>query len=243
MKFSALILLIMLLLALTACNLNAPNTPQSPAFTKQVEVFGLYIYATNTTSDDKLLHAANILAQYIDNDEDGLVDNPKILKALLDGRGSIVMRKTEGENITGARPKGQGLYDEETIPDSASQDRFDASLEEILHMVTDIGWAGAYPDAFDRQPGTKISNALDKARGGVSKLKLPIYAAHCEDDDHASPASLRFLQRKSRHTGSRFQIFPTGGHGILAAHGEDHLYGEIVKFCRLKRRGIISFIQ
>ncbi len=76
-----------------------------------------------------------------------------------------------------------------------------------------------------------LMEGMDKARGGVSKLKIPIYAAHCEDDSHASPDSLRFLQRKSRHKGSRFQVFPTGGHGIFVAHGEDHLYAEIVKFC------------
>lgn len=76
-----------------------------------------------------------------------------------------------------------------------------------------------------------LMEGMDKARGGVSKLKTPIYAAQCDDDDHASPDSLRFLQRKSRHKGSRFQVFPTGGHGILAAHGENHLYAEIVKFC------------
>jgi hypothetical protein len=33
--------------------------------TKRVDVFGLYIYATNTTGDDKILHAAQILAEYI----------------------------------------------------------------------------------------------------------------------------------------------------------------------------------
>lgn len=76
-----------------------------------------------------------------------------------------------------------------------------------------------------------LMEGMDKARSGVSKLKTPIYAAHCDDDDHASPSSLRFLQRKSKHKGSRFQVFPTGGHGILESHGEAHLYEEIVKFC------------
>lgn len=137
----------------------------SPVFTKQVEVFGLHVYATNTTGDDKLLHAANILAEYVDNDEDGIPDNPKIMKALIEGKGAIVMRKTEGERTTGPRPRGQGLYDEETIPDARTQGRFDASLEEILHIVSDVGWGGAYPEVFGRVPGTEISNALDKARG------------------------------------------------------------------------------
>jgi len=82
------------------------------------------------------------------------------------GKGAIVMRKTEGERTTGPRPRGQGLYDEEIIPNARAQGRFDASLEEILHMVSDVGWAGAYPEVFGRVPGTEISNALDKARGG-----------------------------------------------------------------------------
>ncbi len=139
------------------------------AFTKQVEVFGLHIYATNTTGDDKLLHAANILARYIDNDEDGVPDNPKIMDALLKGNGAIVMSKTEGEARSlprRSRPRGQGLYDEETIPNGRAEGKFDASLEEILHMVTDVGWGGAYPSVFGRVPGTDISNAMDLARGG-----------------------------------------------------------------------------
>jgi hypothetical protein len=41
-------------------------------------VFGLRVYVTNTSGDDKLLHAANRLAEYIDDDKDGVPDNPKI---------------------------------------------------------------------------------------------------------------------------------------------------------------------
>ncbi|MFB0556167.1 MAG: hypothetical protein ACETWQ_22925 [Phycisphaerae bacterium] len=98
-------------------------------FTKKIEVFGLHIYATNTTSDEKILHAASILAEYIDNNEDGIPDNPKILKALIGGQGAIVMRKTEGEKTMGSRPRGQDLYDEETIPNAREKGRCDAALE------------------------------------------------------------------------------------------------------------------
>ena len=56
-----------------------------------MDVFGLRIYATNTTGDDKLLHAASVLAEYIDNDEDAVPDNPEIMKALLEGKGAIVI--------------------------------------------------------------------------------------------------------------------------------------------------------
>jgi hypothetical protein len=166
MKLSLSALLVFSSLLLAGCSPDGADSSRRVRFTKQVEVFGLHIYATNTTADDKLLHAANILAEYIDNDEDGVPDNPKIMEALVDGQGAIVMRRAEGERPAGPRPRGQGLYDEETIPDARAQGRFDASLEEILHVVSDVGWAGAYPDVFGREPGTGISNALDRARGG-----------------------------------------------------------------------------
>ena len=79
-----------------------------------------------------------------------------------------------------------------------------------------------------------LMEGMDRARGKVGQLKLPIYAAQCDDDDRACPASLRFLQRKSRHKASRFQVFPEGGHAILAAHGERVLYREILKFCQVR---------
>ncbi len=76
-----------------------------------------------------------------------------------------------------------------------------------------------------------LIEGMDRARGKVAHLAVPLYAAQCEDDDRASPASLRFLQRKSRHGSSRFQVFPTGGHAILAEHGPETLFDEIVGFC------------
>ncbi len=76
-----------------------------------------------------------------------------------------------------------------------------------------------------------LMEGMDKARSQVSKLKVPVYAAQCEDDDRASPLSLRFLQRKAKHTASRFKVFPSGGHAILAEHGESSLFQDIVNFC------------
>ncbi|HJO02688.1 MAG TPA: hypothetical protein QGG47_01795 [Acidobacteriota bacterium] len=159
------------------------------AFTKKVEVFGVPIYATNTTADDKLLHAAGVLAQYIDNDEDGVPDNPKIMRALLDQGGAITMTKTQGE-IRGVprseRPRGQGLYDEETIPNARARGVFDTALEEILHMVSDYGWGGAYPEVFGRVPGTAIANAMDLARGGRFlgvPNEYPVGAWYSYDDE------------------------------------------------------------
>ncbi|MBU8869413.1 MAG: alpha/beta hydrolase [Gemmatimonadales bacterium] len=77
-----------------------------------------------------------------------------------------------------------------------------------------------------------LIEGMNQARGKVSKIKVPIYAAHCEDDDRACPTSLRFLQRKARHSASRFRVFPDGGHAILETHGQSALFKDILKFCK-----------
>jgi len=78
-----------------------------------------------------------------------------------------------------------------------------------------------------------LIEGMDQARGKISKIRVPIYAAQCEDDDRASSGSLRILQGKARHSASRFRIFPEGGHQVLTAHGEETLFEDIVSFCRV----------
>jgi len=95
-----------------------------------------------------VLHVANILAEYLDNDEDGVADNKKVMDALIKGKATY-----------------RHANDAEVHPNGAAKGLFDASLEEVLHMITDQGYGVAYPEVFGRVPGTEISNALDKARG------------------------------------------------------------------------------
>ncbi len=88
-------------------------------------------------------------------DGDGKPDNPKILEALLEAQAAIVMTKTQGEGRRiprGSRPRGQGLYGEETRPNAKAEGVFDGALEEILHMVSDHGWGGAYPSVKGKGP-------------------------------------------------------------------------------------------
>jgi hypothetical protein len=91
--------LLLLTLSILGCRSDRPPAPESPKpeLTKKVDVFGLFVYATDNVADEKLLHAANILAQYLDNDENGTPDNSLVMEALLAQNIAIIMGKDETE--------------------------------------------------------------------------------------------------------------------------------------------------
>ena len=133
---------------------------------RKVEVLGVPIYAYANVEDVKLLHAANIMAQYLDSDEDGVVDNPALLSALISSNAALYMWKQEGQQ---GSINAQDLGADESVPawhDNGHTSRFDAALEEIWHVITHSGFANAYPDAFGEDAGTSLTNAMDIARGG-----------------------------------------------------------------------------
>ena len=193
------VVLIGLFFVFVACR-NAPKTPDSCDFTnteednftivnnddspersfnvfcKKVDVFGVYIYATENVSDMDLLHTANIMAQYLDNDEDSIVDNPLVLDKMLENQSVMVLFGKENsskkriflrsENTLDGSYVFQDLYGSEIYPDWNLNSPFDATLEEVLHLITHSGFSQVYPSVFGEQKGSKIAKAMDKARGG-----------------------------------------------------------------------------
>ena len=55
----------------------------APYFSSYISVFGIHIVATDTVENDKLLHAAYVMAEYLDNNEDGTVDDASVLTKML----------------------------------------------------------------------------------------------------------------------------------------------------------------
>ena len=149
---------------------------------KYVNVFGVHIFASQTTSEDKLSHAAGVLAQYLDNNEDGIPDNTKVLSHLVSRSVFIIMPGTQAEmerlemeRVEAAGYRfGQDLYGEETKPDFLVDGKinapgawyYDGALEEILHPITQHGYANAYPEVFGEERGSILAKCMDAARGG-----------------------------------------------------------------------------
>ena len=142
-------------------------------FCKTTEVFGIKIYATENVANDKIFHAASVLAQYLDNDEDGVIDNQLVLNELVEKKVWLLMVENESELDAAIRipPMGkpfQDLHDEEVTLINGSP-RFDASLEEVLHLITQHGYAEVYPNIFGENKDSEIAKAMDMARGGYFK--------------------------------------------------------------------------
>lgn len=171
---------------------NSLSVFRKAGFSKYVSVFGVHIFSTSKTPDTKIMHAANVMAQYLDNDEDGIPDNTLVLSHLV-SRNAYLVFSADEEDFETLNPDdwhdagfhyGQFQHAEETIPDflnngrfKAEDIRYDASLEEIFHLLTDHGYGNAYPDAFGRSRRTAVADCLDDARGGHYR-KVPTDGPH-----------------------------------------------------------------
>jgi hypothetical protein len=142
---------------------------------RSVNVFGVTCLSSMSVPFAKFKHMASVLAQYLDNDENGVVDDPNVVNAMIANRALMVQFVNEAEAMQILNRYGnilntfqwQEVFSFECFPQGSSQQNgFDATLEEVLHLVSAVGWANAYPSAFREQTGSELCLAMDVARGG-----------------------------------------------------------------------------
>ena len=154
-----------------------PNTndPALAPFTKYVDVLGCFsIYAESTISDAKVLHAAAVAAELLDNNEDGIVDDPLIESQLISESALMPIFYDDGNaamNTFENYYQGDGvsavLYNFEIDPTQTGHWGDDATVEEIIHTINHVGHTNVYPAAFSMQPNSSLMTAaMDVARGG-----------------------------------------------------------------------------
>ena len=155
-------------------NPNSSNPALAP-FTKYIDVLGCFsIYAENSIPDAKVLHAAAVAAELLDNDEDGIVDDPLIETQLSNENALMPIFSSEGssaENIFFNNYNGNGvsavLYKNEIDPNNPGHWGNDATVEEVIHTINHVGHTNVYPNAFSLSPNSSLmSTAMDVARGG-----------------------------------------------------------------------------
>lgn len=91
-------------------------------FDKYVNVFGIHIFGTLKTPNNKVLHASNVMAQYLDNNGDGVVDNTLVVKNMLNAPGKnnskrILCLHGGGGNKNSLKTYQKGMIDLIDHPD------------------------------------------------------------------------------------------------------------------------------
>ena len=73
-----------------------PNSSAFSCFSKYVNVLDCFeIYAESSVSDEKVLHVAAIVAELLDNNEDGIVDDVLLMNKLEDREALIPILSSE----------------------------------------------------------------------------------------------------------------------------------------------------
>ena len=149
-------------------------------FNKHIDVFGIPVLGTVKADNGKVAHAASVLAQYIDNNQDGIPDNSSVIDSLTGNKSVLLVTENEEEHtLTGSvfYPVWESSgFDPYTVYGSSfspalagvtySSYHFDPAIETILHFVTSGGYAKVYSEVFGLQSGTTLANFADAARGG-----------------------------------------------------------------------------
>jgi len=125
-----------------------------------------------------------MLAQMLDNDEDGCADDALVVNKMRKNRSGMALFQSaeQAESLSEQMVKkgffAQWLFENETEPTCSGKDETgscrDAAIEEIFHVVSSQGLSAAYPDTFgecnlsDNNFNTKsaMQVEMDKARGG-----------------------------------------------------------------------------
>ncbi|WP_414931363.1 hypothetical protein [Vibrio europaeus] len=125
-------------------------------FTHKAIVFdAVTLCATQKVNSQKLAYAANVAAQWLDNDQDGIIDEPALLDHLRRNQAVLVMSKSGFSEEAFDAMDIEGRVDQDLSADETNpSDRRDASQEEIHHLIVNAGWQSLYPKLFSDQKRT-----------------------------------------------------------------------------------------
>ena len=152
-----------------------PNHPAFGVFSKYVNVLDcIDIYAESNISDEKVLHVASVAAELLDNNEDGIIDDPLIESSLIEFNTVMPVFQSENGNAIDTffdnlddGCTGAVLFRNEIDPNQPGHWGDDATVEEVLHTINACGHVEAYPSLYALEPNSSyLSDAMDMARGG-----------------------------------------------------------------------------
>ena len=155
-----------------------------PEYPVKMMVFGIPMFATSQWSTHKLNHVSSVLAELLDQDEDGCADDQLVLKEITrvdtDVGQLVYLLPTNEQDAESGNSimeqagyvAAQAQWEDETIPECSglnfTGECSDASIEELFHLITGRGHLNAYPSIFGDSwtRNSTLTEAMDVARGG-----------------------------------------------------------------------------
>ena len=177
-----LLTIYMIFLALPSWGSELKNAINE-TFPNQINVYGVKIIGTEITPRKDIEKASRILKQWLDNNGDEKPDNSLVVDELIKNNAILAIGKTENDlensfdNLIDILEDSDVDIDnfERSLIGLISDEPNIAYLEEILHLVTQVGYANAYPEVFGEFRGSRISKAMDIARGGFFEITPKAY--------------------------------------------------------------------
>ena len=153
-----------------------PNHPAFSIFSKYVNVLDcIHIYVESNISDEKVLHVAAVATELLDNNEDGIADDPFIEASLIELNTIMPVFQSENgnsidtffDNLEDDGCTGAVLFRNEIDPSQPGHWGDDATVEEVLHTINSCGHVEVYPSLYALEPNSSyLTDAMDLARGG-----------------------------------------------------------------------------
>jgi hypothetical protein len=124
------------------------QTLASEQKTKCIQVFGILIAGTAGADSNAMRYSANIIAQLLDPNCDGTVDDPNVaakLDMFKNHEAGWINYGTDSASETSTLPLS---FSSQMWKAQENSEKPSLALEEAFHMVHQSGWAEVYPDAF-----------------------------------------------------------------------------------------------
>jgi len=146
-----------------------------PHYTKVIKAFGVEIVTKPDIDDALLVHVSNVMAQFIDNNMDGIPDNTVNLVEVK-ANAHLVLLRNEKEwedfrkhEFEGIRRKGRidpddigVMFADQINMARPMGDNFDETLKHCWFLLA-RGYARLFPDYFSAKPQSALGKAMDKA--------------------------------------------------------------------------------
>ena len=161
---------------------------------QKIAIFRINVYKYQDAESWALVHAATILAEYLDSDEDGMVDDPAVVDALMssDRKDGVAVLNKRGD--IGSGDYKDSFWGITRVGEQACLDgegHFCQQTIEEFHHALYHGLEIAYPSAFGSVPGTELMLAVEQAYGDCEHCLD--CAPDCEHYDCQGPDDCTFI--------------------------------------------------